>query len=311
MNQYSQNQFSGNPLNEIKSYFKSNDIITRLIIINVAIWLFINVIRVFAFIFSFSDGEVQYFFTDILGIPAAAGNFILRPWTFISYMFTHIEFFHILFNMLWLFWFGKIFLQYMSSRQLFATYIMGGIAGAVLYMIAFNVFPVFSDALPYSRAIGASASVMAIVTAIAMYVPNYSIHMIFLGKVRIFYIALFLFVIDFFMIRSGNAGGHIAHIGGALWGVSYIYMLKKGSDISALFQGLSFNKFKNTFTKKKKSPFTNVYSNERPMNDDQYNKQKAKNQDEIDKILEKISKSGYESLSKEEKELLFKASGKK
>lgn len=311
MNQYSQNQFSGNPLDEIKSYFKSNNIITRLILINVAIWLFINMIRVFAFILSFSDGEIQYFITDLLGIPAAAGRFIFRPWTIISYMFTHIEFFHILFNMLWLFWFGKIFLQYMSSRQLFATYIMGGISGAVLYMISFNLFPVFSDALPYSNAIGASASVMAIVTATAMYVPNYSIHMIFLGRVRIFYIALFLFVLDFFMIRSGNAGGHIAHIGGALWGVAYIYMLKKGSDISALFQGLSFNKFRNTFTKKKKSPFTNVYSNEHPMNDEQYNKEKAKNQDEIDKILEKISKSGYESLSKEEKELLFKASGKK
>lgn len=311
MNQFTGNQFNRNPLEEIKSYFKSNNLITRLIAINVAVWLLLNVIRVFAFFFAIPDSEIQYTLSEFLGVPALGSSLIFHPWAIITYMFTHLEFFHILFNMLWLFWFGRIFLQYLNSRQLFTTYIMGGIAGALLYMVTFNLLPVFSDALPYSHAIGASASVMAIVAAIAMYVPNYSINMIFIGRVRIFYIALFLFVMDFFAIRSGNAGGHIAHIGGALWGISYIYMLKKGNDISYLFKGLSFDKFRNTFKKKKRAHFTNVYSNDRPMNDDQYNKEKLKNQDRIDKILDKISKSGYESLSKEEKELLFKASDKK
>jgi len=159
--------------------------------------------------------------------------------------------------------------------------------------------------------VGASASVMAIVTAISFYVPNYSINMLFIGRIKIIYIAVALFVMDFFQIDSSNSGGHIAHIGGALYGLWFVYSLKNGKDMSIFFGNLSFEKIRKFFMKKKKSPFTNVYTNTRPMKDDDYNAQKHKQQDRIDIILDKISKSGYESLSKEEKELLFNASNKK
>ena len=131
-------------------------------------------------------------------------------------MFMHGSFTHILFNMLWLFWFGQIFLQYLNSRQLLSVYLMGGISGAILFVLFYNIFPVYSNSLVLATTIGASGSVMAIVTAISFYVPNYSINLLLIGRIKIIYIAVALFVMDFFKIDSSNSGGHIAHIGGAL-----------------------------------------------------------------------------------------------
>ena len=161
-----------------------------------------------------------------------------------------------------------------------------------------------------SIALGASASVMAIVVAISYYVPNYSINLMFFGPVRIIYIALISIVMDIIMIRSANSGGHLAHLGGAIWGFYYIYMLKKGTDFSRLFARFSLKSFTQPFMRPKKTKFKNVYTNPRPTNDVDYNLQKKKDQEKIDAILDKISKSGYESLSKLEKELLFKTSNK-
>jgi len=188
---------------------------------------------------------------------------------------------------------------------------MGGISGAVLFILFYNIFPVFASSLEEANAIGASASVMAIITAISFYVPNYSVNLLLIGRIKIIYIAVGFFILDFFNIDSSNSGGHIAHIGGAIYGLWFAYSLKKGKDMSKYFGNLSFEPFRKFFMKKKKTPFTNVYTNTRPMQDEDYNLQKNKQQDKIDKILDKISKSGYESLSKEEKELLFKASNKK
>ena len=189
------------------------------------------------------------------------------------------------------------------------TYILGGLAGGVLYILAFNILPVFGEALPQARALGASASVMAIVAAISFYVPNYTISMIFFGKVKIFYLALALFIIDFFMIRHGNAGGHIAHIGGAIYGFLYVYYLRKGKDISKVFPSFIFKSSNKGFVKRKVRPKKTTHK--RPVNDDNYNRNRVQNQKKIDKILDKISSSGYDSLTKEEKELLFKHSNKK
>jgi membrane associated rhomboid family serine protease len=244
---------------------------------------------------------------DYLALPASMDLLITRPWTLFTYMFLHTSFLHILFNMLWLYWFGKIFTQYLKSqRQLITTYILGGLAGGLLYILSFNLFPVFADVLPEARALGASASVMGIVMAIAFYVPNYTVNMIFFGKVKIFYLALALFVIDFFMIRHGNAGGHIAHIGGAIYGFLYVYYLKKGRDFSKFWPNF---KFKWGDTKKRHKP--KVAYSKRPVKDDEYNRKKAGDQKKIDHILDKISRSGYDSLTKEEKEILFNSSNRK
>jgi membrane associated rhomboid family serine protease len=261
-------------------------------------------------LFSVEDGIFTGYIVEYLALPASFGELVYRPWTIITYMFLHIDIFHILFNMLWLYWFGKIFLGYLKPRQLLSTYLLGGIAGGLLYMIAYNTFPVFSDTLFLSKALGASASVMAIVTAISFYVPNYTIHLLFLGRIKILYLAIALFVIDFFMIRSSNSGGHIAHIGGALWGFAFAYYYRRGKDIGKMFH-IDLKKFVKPFMKEKKKPFKNVYSNERPMTDEEYNKARAQQEKKIDEILDKISKSGYESLTTEEKDMLFNSSNKK
>ncbi|HSG67719.1 MAG TPA: rhomboid family intramembrane serine protease, partial [Bacteroidales bacterium] len=259
--------------------------------------------------FKSSDMLVEQFILDFFALPASPELLLIRPWTIITYMFLHISFWHILFNMLWLYWFGKIFAQYLNERQLLTTYILGGIAGGLLYILTFNVLPVFEDTLPLARALGASASVMAIVMAISLFVPNFSINLLFIGRVKIFYLALALFVIDFFMIRHGNAGGHIAHIGGALYGFIYVHYLRRGKDLSRMFPSFRFKKRTRPFKVKKGK--ADVHTPQRPSTDDEYNRQRVEKQKKIDSILDKISRSGYDSLSKEEKEILFNNSNKR
>jgi len=202
-----------------------------------------------------------------------------------------------------LYWSGKIFLEYLGNKKFISTYILGGLAGAALFIIAFNIFPVFNSHKHFAYAMGASASVLAVLVAIATFLPNYSIHLLFIGAVRFQYIALFMVVVDILSIEKGNPGGHIAHLGGALYGFIYIKLMQQGRDISAWFDKL-INFFATLF--KPKSKLKIAYK--RTMNDDDYNTNKILKQKKIDEILDKISTSGYESLSKQEKELLFNMS---
>jgi len=301
--------YKRNPLEDLGRFFRSKAVLPRLILINVAIWLAIGIMRVFAFLLNVPDSSLINFVVDYLALPAKPESLLMRPWTLLTYMFLHIEFFHILFNALWLFWFGKIFLEFLKARQLLLVYLLGGLSGGVLYVLFYNIFPVFEQSLDASVALGASASVMAIVTAISLYVPGYTIHMLFLGRIRIFYIALFLFVLDFFMIRSNNAGGHIAHIGGALFGIFYIMTSRKGMNFNGIINTQWLRSiFRRPVSRKFNADFNTNSTYGRPMDDFEYNQQKAQRQKKIDEILDKISRSGYESLTKEEKELLFKSS---
>jgi len=299
-----------NPFEDLGRFFRSNEVLPRLILINAAVWLAIGIMRVFSFLFNVPDTVLTNYIVDYLALPAKLDSLIARPWTLFTYMFLHIDFFHILFNMLWLFWFGKIFLEFLKARQLLLIYILVGISGGALYVLFYNIFPVFEKSLELSVALGASASVMAIVTAISLYVPGYSIQLLLLGRVRIFYIALFLFILDFFMIRSENAGGHIAHIGGALFGLGYILARRKGMNFSGVWNTSWINKLTGIFGRRKlRVGYNNTSSTyQRPVTDDEYNARKAERQKKIDEILDKISKSGYESLTSEEKDLLFKSS---
>lgn len=303
---YNDNSIHQNPFQDLKGFFRSNNILIRLILINVIVWFAIVVLDVLFDLFQvkFTDEVISW-----LAVPASIDTLITRPWTLITYMFLHFDIWHILFNMLWLYWFGKIFLEYLSERQMLSTYLIGGLSGAVLYILSFNIFPKFQDTYLQSVALGASASVVAIVVAISYYVPNYRINLLLLGPVKIIYIALFSIVIDVIMIRSSNSGGHLAHLGGAVWGFFYIFMLHKGTDMSKIFAGLSFKNITSIF-RSKKPPFKKVYTNPRKMTDEEYNYQKKQNQEKIDQILDKISRSGYDALSKEEKALLFKTSNK-
>ena len=300
-----------NPLDDLGRFFRSKSMLSRLILINITIWIIIGVMRVVGFLFRFPDGAVTNFVADYLAVPANLSSLAEKPWTLVTYMFLHVDFFHILFNMLWLYWFGKIFLEFLRQRQLLLVYFIGGLSGGLLYVLFFNIFPVFEKSLDQSVALGASASVMAIVAAISLYVPGYSVYMFLFGRVRIIYIAIALFVMDFFMIRSDNAGGHIAHIGGAIFGLSYILILRRGMNFSEITGDWRRFSLGRLFKRKKKPSFT-VYEggqgNGRPLSDDEYNARKAERQKQVDIILEKVKKSGYPSLTSEEKELLFKSS---
>lgn len=276
-------------------------------LINIVVWLAVLAMNVVSWLFMTTNAEMRYYVMEFMALPASLPQLLVRPWTLISYMFLHFDVMHILFNMLWLYWFGKIFLEFLSGRQLVSVYFWGGVASAVLYMAAFNIFPVFQQNLEQSRLLGASGAVMAIVSTTAFYVPNYRLNLLFLGPVKLIYFAIIYFAIDFFSIPNGNAGGNLAHIGGAIWGIFYAYQLKNGRTWIHILE----QKIKSLFTRKPKIYFNKKSQkstkNASKMNDGEYNKAKKREQEEIDKILDKISQYGYDVLSKEEKEKLFKA----
>ena len=170
-----------------------------------------------------------------LCLPTSFHTLIKQPWSFISYMFLHNGFLHLLFNMIWLHVGGKLFLQYLNPKQLLSTYILGGLFGGITLIIAYNYIPVFKPLANEAIAIGASASVFAIMVAIATYAPNYALKFPLIGFLKLKYIAIFMVFIDILSIPKGNAGGHIAHLGGAMFGYIYIKKLQKGKDLSIDF----------------------------------------------------------------------------
>lgn len=290
--------------NDIRSTFGKGNTLFRLIYINVAVFLVIAVVSITGFLLQ--DQDLTFKSLGFLAVPASLKVLLVRPWTVFTYMFTHKDILHILFNMLWLYWFGLIFLEYLDQKKLVAVYLLGGISGAILYIAAFNIFPVFSNVVGESVAIGASASVMAIVIAIAAYVPDYSVNLFLLGRIRIKYIAIIIFILTSVMDFSVNSGGKIAHMGGALFGYIYTVNLKKGHDIGKFINRI-IDFFASIFKPRKKIRVTY----KKPVSDYEYNKIKAEHQERINKILDKISKGGYDSLTKEEKDLLFRESQKK
>ena len=294
-----------NILEEIKASFKEGSSLTKLVYINVGMFLAIKVITIVFFLLNMPQGEFEVI--KWLAVPASLPQLATKFWTPFSYMFLHEGFLHILFNMLWLYWFGKIFLEYFDQKKLTSIYLLGGLSGAALYIFSFNVFPVFEKARDVSIALGASAAVMAIVVATATYVPKYVVRLVLIGPVQIKYIAIgalfFTSVLDF----ATNTGGKIAHLGGALFGFIYVLQYKKGKDI-----GKWFDKVMDSIVSiVRPRPKLKVKYKKPPKNDFEYKKYKAGQQKQVDEILEKISKGGYNSLTKKEKEILFKMSGNK
>ena len=280
---------------KIRIQLKSGNKLYWLIAINVVIFLVIQPFEIVSFLFGMH--ELKNIILDIFVLPADTNVLLFRPWTILSYMFTQESFWHLLFNMLTLYWFGTIFTQFLSSRRMIHIYLFGGIFGALAYLLSYNIFPAFKYEVPISVLLGASASVLALTFAAATYQPNYSIRMFLLGEIKMKYMALGLLLLDIISIPKGNAGGHIAHIGGAFFGFFYIIMLRKSIDLSNIF---NFNIFK-------RKPKLKVHY-KKPVSDEEYVKNKNDKQKQIDIILEKISQNGYDSLTKEEKELLFSAS---
>ncbi len=286
------------PLKNLRSQVRISDTLQRLLIINIGLFLVLRIVnaisRLFlAPIFEFVD------VADVLSIPASLSLFITKPWTIITYMFFHWEISHILFNMLWLYWMGRIFQEYLGNKKLLNTYLIGGLSGAIFFIAAYNLFPLFSGSLPSAYALGASASVLAITVAAATLVPDYKINLLFFGAVSLKWIALASILLDLVNVSGSNAGGHIAHLGGALYGFIYIKRLQKGQDLTAWLTNF-FDRFFSGSRMK-------VAHKKKKMDEEFILDKKAK-QERMDEILDKISKSGYGSLTQEEKNFLFKVS---
>ena len=274
---------------------KEDNGLIKIILINVILFIGISFIQVIMTI----SGLSSFFniFINKLMLPASFNIFIFQPWSIITYFFLHLNFMHILWNMLFLYWFGKIIQDNIGNNALISLYVLGGIIGGLLFMAIYNIIPYYGERVPESLMLGASAGVFSVVVGSATLLPNFSFYLLLIGPVRIKYIALFYVLLSFFDVAGSNAGGEIAHMGGAIIGYIYIKKLQNGIDIG---QGLI--NFINLFNNKQVSEVrdekdTNIFE--------------ESSQDEIDKILDKISESGYSSLSKDEKERLFNASKKK
>lgn len=292
-------------LNDLKTLYKGGSIITKIIFINIASFILLLILSLF---FNSLEGY--------LSVPGTFAELIYQPWSLVTYMFLHGGFMHLLMNMLWLFWFGALFLTFFNNKQFLAVFLLGGFAGAFLHLGVNELLPETSRA----GIIGASAAVMSIVFAVSAYKPDYIIHLLFIGPVKIKYLAMVAFALDIIGLLGNFKAGqpvsdgvaHFAHIGGAAYGLWFAYRIKNGKDITAVFNRFldelvtyfSKNKHERNRAKMKVEKKFDKY--QKPGRDNSEFSKQEDTQNELNRILDKISKHGYTSLTKEEKEFLFK-----
>ncbi len=275
--------------------FKSGTKLYLLIGINVFVFLLLGGVSRFEQLILRTD-NIWAFSQEYLAMPAYLPKLLVRFWTPLTYMFMHADFWHVLFNMLWLFWMGQIFEEFLGNKRILGLYLLGGLAGAVVFIAGYNLFPLFSqsNALTGSNIVGASACVMAVTAAAATIAPNYTIMLFGMIPVKLKWIAIIYAILGFLGMTGGNAGGQMAHLGGLIIGFVYVKQLQSGRDIIGGIAGLF-----------KPKPKLKVASTNRDRSATD-----APRQDEVDRILDKISTDGYDNLSKQEKETLFRASKK-
>lgn len=310
----------GNFWDNLKNAFRHSDnSLFKLIAINILVFFAVLIARVLMTITGFGD----WYSTGIsyLMMPASLPRLMVQPWSIFSYMFLHEGIFHILFNMLFLYWFGILIHQNLGSRKLANLYILGGLFGGLFYVIIYNLAPYFSNSVDSSLMLGASAGVFAVVVGAATLTPNTTFFLILLGPVKIKYIAIFYVILSFANSIGANAGGELAHLGGALLGFLYITQLRKGVDLGIPVQKVGIF-FENLFSGRRSNVKVS-YRKEKTTGGGfgSFGSQSAKStapvaksdiatQEEIDRILDKIADRGYEALNKEEKRKLFEFSKK-
>lgn len=293
-----------NLVNEFKIAWKKPDnYVFKLIAINVIVFVLYQTLKLIEF-FAVSPDTLTYFFKQVFLLPSEWLEFIYRPWTLIGYFFTHQDFFHILFNVLFIYWFGRILADLVHGRRVLAVYVLGGLAGGLTFLLMYNLIPVYQGRNTYL--LGASAGAYAIVVAAATLRPDYKMFLIFLGPVKIKYIALFSVLISFFGTSGSNAGGNLAHLGGALMGFIFVHELKKGRDLGGfIFKTLFF--FQNIFRFRK--PFRPKFKIVKTAKTKPPTANKKRDfsfyEAEIDLILDKISEHGYSKLTEKEKSILM------
>ena len=283
---------------DLRGNFRRGDIVTRLLYINIGVYLLVAVVGLVMTLFRLPWSS----YVGYLELPAWPERFLRQPWSLLTYMFMHAGLLHLVFNMLWLFWFGRLFLMFFSSKHLRGLYLLGGICGGLLYMLAYNVFPYFEDAVYRSSLVGASASVLAIVFAVGIGQPDYEVQFVLIGRVKMRYVALGVLVLDLLLMTSDNAGGHIAHIGGALSGWWFAASIQRGRDITAWINRILDAVTGGSGRRQARRPKMKVKQG--GGTGKKADAQQSKGPD-MDRILDKLRKSGYGSLTEDEKKSLF------
>ncbi|MBD3638306.1 MAG: rhomboid family intramembrane serine protease [Crocinitomicaceae bacterium] len=292
----------------IKNLYKRYGMISKLITINLCVFIFFGLLGMIQFLFKVEGlvDNVGYFFAG----PANPEDLLYRPWTLVTQLFTHVDFLHLLFNMIMLFFTAQIFVQFFGEKRLLTTYILGGICGYLLHIGFYYGIPAFQEEVS-GAVIGASGAIYAIFAAIAYHRPSLSVYLFGMIRMPIVVLAVVFVLGDVFAVGKQDHIAHLAHIGGALFGVISVINVNSPTNFMNRFEKwLSRFKLKGLF---KRKPKMKIYSQEevQQMDDDQYREEKKVAQERIDDILEKISKKGYESLTKEEKEILFNESKRK
>lgn len=294
-------------LDDLKMEYRIGGITQKLIFWNVG--LFTIPLIVFSILALFNV-NILFLRWDIAGVKdwlslsSVPGDLLWKPWSLIGYAFLHADFWHLLFNMLMLVFAGRLFLTFFTQKQLFGVYILSAMFAGLIFIASYNLLPMLVGR-GTSKMVGASAAIMAILIASAVYAPYYQVRLLLIGTVKLWHIAIVFVVIDLISASASNSGGHLAHLAGALFGFVYIKLLQSGTDITTGVS-VAIDKVVTLFRPSKSVPFKKVHRNPTPMQRAAAKPAKDITQKQIDDILDKISKSGYDSLTKEEKEFLFK-----
>jgi membrane associated rhomboid family serine protease len=308
---------------DVKQQFAQGNMVTRIIIVNVAVFVLVNLIWIIGRIsHAWETPEWYSTLLQFFMMPSYWKTLLFQPWSIITSMFLHEGFWHILWNMLFLYWFGRIVGDFIGDQRILPIYLLGGLFGNVIFFLTVLAFPAAYGGATAVYALGASAGVMAVVVAAGAIAPNYIIRLLFLGDVRLKYIVAILVFIDLIgMAGRYNTGGHFAHLGGAFFGLLFIAQLRQGNDFSkpvnrlldsigrffqALFSGQSMRRPGPKVAYR--NPTRNRSASRRSGGGPSSDKLPRDHQEQLDAILDKIKESGYDSLSKEEKEFLFNAS---
>ena len=293
-------------IDDLKMEYRIGGITQKLIYWNIALFLpviLFSICRIFHVDISAFDWSGDFYSGDWFSLSSNVTDLLWKPWSIVLYAFLHSGFFHLLFNMLMLFFVGRLFLTFFTEKQMLGVYILSAVFAGFVYILGYSFIPAFAGHI--AGLTGASASIMAILFAVTVYSPLYQVRLLLIGNVKLWHIAMVLLVIDLINISIENPGGHLAHIAGAFFGFMYIKLLKSGTDLSKAVTGV-IDLFANIFTPKKKTPFKKVYRNTTPPQRTTTTTTKDITQKRIDDILDKISKSGYDSLTGEEKDFLSK-----
>ncbi|CAM3657962.1 rhomboid family intramembrane serine protease [Flavobacterium gelidilacus] len=276
-----------NIFQDLKNQYTNNGIVQKLIFWNIGLFLLTII-----FFYNFKSGDFS--FPIWVALYSSFSDVLTKPWTLISYMFVHSGFIHLLFNMLMLHFVSRFFLTFFTEKQYLVVYLLGGVFGGLVFV---TIYYFLGIRIPV---VGASGAIMTLLVAATAYSPYYILQIPLIGRLKLWHVTALILFIDILQLLLVNTGGHIVHLSGAFFGFLYVFLLKRGTDLAKPFSNLSFKR-----PIKKKTPFSKVHVNKAASNLSKAPKTDVE-QKKVDDILDKISKSGYDSLTKEEKEFLFK-----